>query len=111
MLFGWALPIIMRKLTKYMGAYTHSRMDRAVVARYFAFLIISQLVIFTLIGVLFSECSRRMHAGLRWCFYGWWLTWTDSSDAATIVIQAIGKHLSFGAILDKLKGELCSCRA
>ncbi|OSC96334.1 DUF221-domain-containing protein, partial [Trametes coccinea BRFM310] len=47
-LFGWALPIIMRKLTKYMGAYTHSRMDRAVVARYFAFLVISQLIIFTL---------------------------------------------------------------
>ncbi len=38
-----------------MGAYTHSRMDRAVVARYFAFLIISQLIIFTLIGVLFSK--------------------------------------------------------
>ena len=54
-LFGWALPIIMRKLTKYMGAYTHSRLDRAVVARYFAFLIISQLIIFTLIGVLFSK--------------------------------------------------------
>lgn len=54
-LFGWALPIIMRKLTKYMGAYTHSRMDRAVVARYYAFLIISQLIIFTLIGVIFSE--------------------------------------------------------
>lgn len=54
-LFGWALPIIMRKLTKYMGAYTHSRMDRAVVARYYAFLIISQLIIFTLIGVLFSK--------------------------------------------------------
>ena len=57
-LFGWALPIIMRRLTKYMGAYTHSRMDRAVVARYFTFLVISQLIIFTLIGVIFSE-SRR----------------------------------------------------
>ena len=54
-LFGWALQVIMRRLTKYMGAYTHSRMDRAVVARYFAFLVISQLIIFTLIGVIFSE--------------------------------------------------------
>ena len=54
-LFGWALPIIMRKLTKFMGAHTHSRMDRAVVARYYAFLIISQLIIFTLIGVIFSK--------------------------------------------------------
>lgn len=45
----------MRWLTKYMGAYTHSALDRAVIARYFAFLVISQLIIFTLIGVLFSE--------------------------------------------------------
>jgi len=30
-------------------------LDRAVVARYFAFLVISQLVIFTLIGVLFGK--------------------------------------------------------
>ncbi|KAH9942140.1 uncharacterized protein BXZ73DRAFT_97565 [Epithele typhae] len=57
-LFGWALPIIMRKLTKFMGAYTHSRMDRAVVARYFAFLIISQLIIFTLIGVIFNAVKQ-----------------------------------------------------
>ncbi|KAI0369019.1 DUF221-domain-containing protein [Pilatotrama ljubarskyi] len=57
-LFGWALPIIMRKLTKYMGAYTHSRLDRAVVARYFAFLVISQLIIFTLIGVIFNAVQQ-----------------------------------------------------
>ena len=38
-----------------MGALTRSRLDRAVVARYFSFLIISQLIIFTLIGVIFSE--------------------------------------------------------
>jgi hypothetical protein len=38
-----------------MGALTHSRLDRAVVARYFAFLVVSQLIIFTLIGVIFSE--------------------------------------------------------
>ena len=53
-LFGYVLPIIMRRLTKYMGAYTHSQLDRAVVARYYAFLVISQLIIFTLIGVMFS---------------------------------------------------------
>lgn len=38
-----------------MGALTHSKLDRAVVARYYTFLIISQLVIFTLIGVIFSK--------------------------------------------------------
>ena len=45
----------MRWLSQYQGALTQSRLDRAVIARYFAFLVISQLVIFTLIGVMFSE--------------------------------------------------------
>jgi hypothetical protein len=45
---------MMRWLSRYQGALTHSRLDRAVVARYFAFLVISQLIIFTLIGVIFS---------------------------------------------------------
>ncbi len=54
--FGFFLPIMMRWVSKYQGALTQSRLDRAVVARYFAFLVISQLVIFTLIGVGFSEC-------------------------------------------------------
>lgn len=54
-LFGYLLPIIIRALSRYQGALTQSRLDRAIVARYFAFLVISQLVIFTLIGVGFSE--------------------------------------------------------
>ncbi|RXW14887.1 hypothetical protein EST38_g10967 [Candolleomyces aberdarensis] len=58
-LFGFFLPVIMRWLTKFMGALTYSSLDRAVVARYFAFLIISQLVIFTLIGVLFN-CVKEI---------------------------------------------------
>ncbi|KAF8653297.1 hypothetical protein AX16_003998 [Volvariella volvacea WC 439] len=53
-IFGFFLPIVMRWLTQYMGALTHSRLDRAVIARYFFFLVISQLVIFTLIGVIFN---------------------------------------------------------
>ncbi|KAF9047436.1 hypothetical protein BJ165DRAFT_1102024 [Panaeolus papilionaceus] len=56
--FGFFLPIIMRWLTKYMGALTHSKLDRAVIARYFTFLIISQLVIFTLIGVIFQSVQN-----------------------------------------------------
>ncbi|KAF8911516.1 hypothetical protein CPB84DRAFT_1812352 [Gymnopilus junonius] len=57
-MFGFFLPIIMRWLTKYMGALTHSKLDRAVVARYFTFLIISQLIIFTLIGVIFNSVQQ-----------------------------------------------------
>ncbi|KAG5650817.1 hypothetical protein H0H81_010929 [Sphagnurus paluster] len=50
--FTFFLPRIMRQLSHYMGATTRARLDRAVIARYFAFLIISQLIIFTLLGVL-----------------------------------------------------------
>lgn len=57
-LFGCFLPSVMRWLSKYIGVITHSKLDRAVVARYFAFLVISQLFIFTLIGVIFSEYLR-----------------------------------------------------
>lgn len=57
-IFGFFLPIIMRWLTKFMGALTYSKLDRAVVARYFAFLVISQLVIFTLIGVIFNSVKE-----------------------------------------------------
>jgi len=57
-LFGFFLPIIMRWLSQYMGALTHSSLDRAVIARYFSFLVISQLVIFTLIGVIFNSVKQ-----------------------------------------------------
>lgn len=53
-IFGFFLPLIMRWLSQFMGALTQSKLDRQVVARYFAFLVISQLVIFTLIGVIFQ---------------------------------------------------------
>ncbi|KAF8891775.1 DUF221-domain-containing protein [Infundibulicybe gibba] len=54
-LFTFFLPRIMRWLSEYMGALTHARLDRAVIARYFAFLVISQLIVFTLIGVVFNS--------------------------------------------------------
>ncbi|KAF7362238.1 DUF221-domain-containing protein [Mycena venus] len=57
-IFGFFLPIIMRALSRYMGALTQSRLDRAVVARYFAFTVISQLFIFTLIGVIFQSVEQ-----------------------------------------------------
>ncbi|KIP11341.1 hypothetical protein PHLGIDRAFT_99971 [Phlebiopsis gigantea 11061_1 CR5-6] len=81
--FGFFLPIIMRWLSQYQGALTHSRLDRAVVARYFAFLVISQLVIFTLIGVMFN-CVKE-------------------------IVSQIGQHQSIHDILenlDKLPGTI-----
>ncbi|KAG2369219.1 hypothetical protein BDR07DRAFT_1267749 [Suillus spraguei] len=75
-LFGFFLPIAMRWLSKFQGALTHSRLDRAVVARYFAFLVISQLIIFTLIGVGFI--------------------------AAEQIVMEVGEHTSFQDIIDNL---------
>ncbi|KAG2159151.1 uncharacterized protein EDB93DRAFT_1118427 [Suillus bovinus] len=75
-LFGFFLPIVMRWLSKFQGALTHSRLDRAVVARYFAFLVISQLIIFTLIGVGFI--------------------------AAEQIVTEIGHHTSFQDIINNL---------
>lgn len=57
-LFGFFFPIIMRKISAYQGAITHSRLDRAVVARYFAFMIISQFFIFSLLGVAFQTITE-----------------------------------------------------
>lgn len=57
-IFGYFLPKIMRWLSRYQGAITHSRLDRAVVARYFAFLVISQLFIFSLLGVGFQLVTQ-----------------------------------------------------
>ena len=59
-MFGYLLPHIFRWLSKYQGATTHSRLDRAVIARYYGFLVISQLIIFTLIGVIFSAYPTNL---------------------------------------------------
>ncbi|OAX42791.1 DUF221-domain-containing protein [Rhizopogon vinicolor AM-OR11-026] len=75
-LFGFFLPIIMRWLSKFQGALSHSRLDRAVVARYFAFLVISQLIVFTLIGVGFIAVEQ--------------------------IVQEIGQHTSFQEIINSL---------
>ncbi|KAH8115320.1 hypothetical protein DFH11DRAFT_1877085 [Phellopilus nigrolimitatus] len=57
-LFGWFLPVVMRWLSRFQGATTRSRLDRSVVARYFAFLVVSQLLIFTLIGVIINSVKE-----------------------------------------------------
>lgn len=68
------------------------RLDRAVIARYFAFLVISQLVIFTLIGVGFS--------GL--CTFVDEKTLTLSAVAVEQVVVEVGSHTSFDDIINNL---------
>jgi hypothetical protein len=48
------LPVVMRALTKRQGLLTENQVDRHVLARYFAFLVITQLIIFSLLGVVFN---------------------------------------------------------
>ncbi|KAK7057546.1 DUF221-domain-containing protein [Favolaschia claudopus] len=82
-LFTLFLPRIMRWLGKYQGALTHASLDRGVVARYFAFLVISQLIVFTLIGVVFNSVTE--------------------------IVELIGKGASSKTILanvDKLPGKI-----
>ncbi|KAF5322095.1 hypothetical protein D9619_001978 [Psilocybe cf. subviscida] len=73
-IFGYFLPGIMRWLSKYMGAPTHSSLDRVVIARYFTFLFVSQLIFFTVIGVLFQSIlniiivTQNQRAGLKGVF-------------------------------------------
>ncbi|KAF9243161.1 hypothetical protein BU15DRAFT_86554 [Melanogaster broomeanus] len=75
-LFGFFLPIIMRWISRFRGVETRSQLDRAVVAHYFAFLVISQLVIFTLIGVGFIATEQ--------------------------IVKEIGDHVSFDDIINNL---------
>jgi hypothetical protein len=44
------------RLSRYQGSTTRSRLQSATLARHFAFSVISELIIFTLIGALFSTC-------------------------------------------------------
>ncbi|WWC92437.1 uncharacterized protein L201_007395 [Kwoniella dendrophila CBS 6074] len=55
--FGYALPFIMRRISKYQGAPTRSRLDRAVTARYFFFMIICNLVIYSLLSVVYTAVA------------------------------------------------------
>ncbi|KAJ9122705.1 hypothetical protein QFC24_004134 [Naganishia onofrii] len=57
-LFGFFLPLIMRRISRYQGAMTRSRLNRAVIARYFAFMIISNLIIFSLLGVVYNAVAQ-----------------------------------------------------
>lgn len=56
-IMGFFLPILMRKLAKYRGERTRTQLDKVVTGQYFAFLIVSQFIVFTLIGVLITSVA------------------------------------------------------
>ncbi|PWN43269.1 DUF221-domain-containing protein [Ceraceosorus guamensis] len=81
-LFGYFLPILMRRIAKYRGTTTRTRLDRIITSQYFAFLVISQFLIFTLVGVAISVI-----VGL---------------------INRVGQHESFGQIFNFLRGNVAN---
>ncbi|CDR88683.1 uncharacterized protein SPSC_05515 [Sporisorium scitamineum] len=51
-------PLAMRRIAKYRGVQTRYRLDRLLVGQYFGFLVISQFLFFSLIGVVLSLVSQ-----------------------------------------------------
>ncbi|WVR08713.1 hypothetical protein IAU60_005771 [Kwoniella sp. DSM 27419] len=75
--FGYFLPFIIRRISRYQGATTRSRLDRAVTARYFFFMIICNLVIYSLLSVVYTAIAQ--------------------------VVVEIGRHQSASAIFKQLE--------
>ncbi|GAA5827661.1 hypothetical protein JCM11251_001775 [Rhodosporidiobolus azoricus] len=57
-LLQMVLPMIIRWIASLQGATTHSQADRTVLARYSAFLFITQFIIFSLLGVIVQIVSK-----------------------------------------------------
>lgn len=100
-LFSFSLPRLMRRLSKYMGANSHTMLDRVVIARYFTFMIISQLIIFTVIGVIYSKSS----------FCGW-VSLTDYHGCVDAILELIAilriQKVTITVVWDNLNSKLTS---
>lgn len=57
-LFGYFLPPIMRRIGKYRGVTTRNKLDRVITSQYFGFLVISQFIVFTLVGVAVTTIAQ-----------------------------------------------------
>lgn len=73
------LPLLMRALTKRQGLLTHNEVDRAVLGRYFTFLVITQLVIFSLLGVVFNLITELV------------IEFGKGGDALSIILKEVNK--------------------
>lgn len=68
-----------------MGANTLTRLDHVVIARYFTFMVNSQLIIFTVIGVVYSKsflwlCVSYRLSWMRRCYSGAYRYITNSEN-------------------------------
>ncbi|ODN73492.1 hypothetical protein L202_07997 [Cryptococcus amylolentus CBS 6039] len=53
-LFSYILPYIMRRLSRWSGALTRGQLDKAVIRQLFIFLLVSNFIVFSLLGVLYE---------------------------------------------------------
>lgn len=74
-------PIAMRKIAKYRGVQTRYRLDRLLVGQYFGFLVISQFLFFSLIGVVLSLVSQ--------------LVVEINHDSALAIIKKLGRNAAY----------------
>jgi hypothetical protein len=64
-IFDFLFERMIFQLSRYKGAATRSRLQNAILARHFAFLVIWALIIFTLLGVGLSTCDIILALGVR----------------------------------------------
>ncbi|KDN52353.1 DUF221-domain-containing protein [Tilletiaria anomala UBC 951] len=50
-LAGYLLPILMRRIAKYRGLQTKIKADKIILTQYFGYLVVSQFLVFTLLGI------------------------------------------------------------
>ncbi|WVQ78130.1 hypothetical protein IAT38_000211 [Cryptococcus sp. DSM 104549] len=53
-MFSYVLPYIMRALSRWSGALTRGQLDKAVIRQLFIFLLVSNFIVFSLLGVLYE---------------------------------------------------------
>ena len=53
-LAGYLLPILMRRIAKYRGVTTKPKLDKVILTQYFGYLVISQFLVFTLLGIVIN---------------------------------------------------------
>ncbi|SNX85875.1 uncharacterized protein MEPE_04584 [Melanopsichium pennsylvanicum] len=80
-LASFFFPIAMRRIAKYRGVQTRYKLDRLLVGQYFGFLVISQFLFFSLIGVVLSLISQ--------------LVVEINHNSALAIIEKLGRNAAY----------------
>ncbi|KAJ1025085.1 hypothetical protein NDA18_004369 [Ustilago nuda] len=82
-LAGFFFPLAMRRIAKYRGVQTRYKLDRLLIGQYFGFLVISQFLFFSLIGVVLSLVSQ--------------LVVEINHNSALNIIEKLGRNAAYAA--------------